>query len=56
NIQIPIPPLKEQEQIVSYLDELFLNIKALKENYKTQIKDYEELKKSLLKKAFEGRL
>ncbi|MBZ7947164.1 restriction endonuclease subunit S, partial [Campylobacter sp. RM10541] len=55
-IEIPIPPLKEQEQIASYLDELSLNIKALKENYKTQIKDYEELKKSLLKKAFEGRL
>ncbi|TKX31478.1 restriction endonuclease subunit S [Campylobacter estrildidarum] len=53
---IAIPPLKEQEQIASYLDELSLNIKALKENYKTQIKDYEELKKSLLKKAFEGRL
>ncbi|TKX32918.1 restriction endonuclease subunit S [Campylobacter aviculae] len=56
NLQIPLPPLKEQEQIASYLDELSLNIKALKENYKTQIKDYEELKKSLLKKAFEGRL
>ncbi|MGJ0112776.1 restriction endonuclease subunit S [Campylobacter molothri] len=55
-IEVPIPPLKEQEQIASYLDELSLNIKALKENYKTQIKDYEELKKSLLKKAFEGRL
>ncbi|WP_337195382.1 restriction endonuclease subunit S [Campylobacter sp. B0100352/1] len=54
--KIPLPPLKEQEQIASYLDELSLNIKALKENYKTQIKDYEELKKSLLKKAFEGRL
>lgn len=56
NLQIPLPPLKEQEQIASYLDELSLNIKALKENYKIQIKDYEELKKSLLKKAFEGRL
>ncbi|WP_417904090.1 restriction endonuclease subunit S [Campylobacter sp. LH-2024] len=55
-LQIPLPPLKEQEQIASYLDELSLNIKALKENYKIQIKDYEELKKSLLKKAFEGRL
>ncbi|MBZ7957901.1 restriction endonuclease subunit S [Campylobacter sp. RM9760] len=55
-LQIPLPPLKEQKQIASYLDELSLNIKALKENYKTQIKDYEELKKSLLKKAFEGRL
>lgn len=56
SLQIPLPSLQEQKQIASYLDELSLNIKALKENYKTQIKDYEELKKSLLKKAFEGRL
>ncbi|KAB0579885.1 hypothetical protein FVD15_01685 [Campylobacter volucris] len=55
-IQIPIPPLQEQEQIASYLDELSLNIKDLKQNYQTQIKNLQELKKSLLDKAFKGRL
>nr|WP_234193985.1 restriction endonuclease subunit S [Campylobacter novaezeelandiae] len=53
---IALPPLKEQEQIVSYLDELSLNIKNLKQNYQTQIKDLQELKQSLLDKAFKGRL
>ncbi|EIA7118206.1 restriction endonuclease subunit S [Campylobacter jejuni] len=55
-IQIPIPPLQEQEQIASYLDELSLNIKDLKQNYQTQIKNLQELKKSLLDRAFKGRL
>lgn len=56
NLQIPLPPLQEQEQITSYLDELSLNIKDLKQNYQTQIKNLQELKKSLLDKAFKGRL
>ncbi|MBF7069506.1 restriction endonuclease subunit S [Campylobacter volucris] len=56
NLQIPIPPLQEQEQIASYLDELSLNIKDLKQNYQTQIKNLQELKKSLLDRAFKGRL
>ncbi|AXL45983.1 restriction endonuclease subunit S [Campylobacter jejuni] len=53
---IVIPPLSEQKQIASYLDELSLNIKNLKQNYQTQIKNLQELKKSLLDKAFKGRL
>ncbi|EHH9692477.1 restriction endonuclease subunit S [Campylobacter lari] len=53
---IALPSLKEQEQIASYLDRLSLNIKDLKQNYQTQIKNLQELKKSLLDKAFQGRL
>ncbi|MCR6578167.1 restriction endonuclease subunit S [Campylobacter insulaenigrae] len=56
NLQIPLPPLQEQEQIVSYLDELSSNVKNLKQNYQAQIKNLQELKKSLLDKAFQGRL
>ena len=55
-LQIPLPPLQEQEQIASYLDELSLNIKDLKQNYQAQIKNLQELKKSLLDRAFKGRL
>ncbi|EAK0442392.1 restriction endonuclease subunit S [Campylobacter lari] len=55
-LQIPLPPLQEQEQIASYLDELSLNIKDLKQNYQAQIKNLQELKKSLLDKAFKGKL
>lgn len=55
-IQIPLPPLKEQEQIASHLDELSSHVKNLKQNYQAQIKDLQELKNSLLDKAFKGNL
>ncbi len=56
NLQIPLPPLKEQEQIASHLDSVFEKTKALKELYTKELKDYEELKQSLLDKAFKGEL
>ncbi|HEC1775843.1 restriction endonuclease subunit S [Campylobacter sp. RKI_CA19_01128] len=56
SLQIPLPPLQEQEQIASHLDELSSHVKNLKQNYQAQIKDLQELKKSLLDKAFQGRL
>ncbi|EAC1349880.1 restriction endonuclease subunit S, partial [Campylobacter jejuni] len=52
NLQIPLPPLKEQEQIAKHLDFIFEKTKALKELYTKELKDYEELKQSLLDKAF----
>ncbi|OOX99795.1 hypothetical protein BOQ01_04885 [Campylobacter coli] len=54
--KIPLPPLKEQEQIASHLDELSSHVKNLKQNYQAQIKDLQELKNSLLDKAFKGNL
>ncbi|EAJ3181123.1 restriction endonuclease subunit S [Campylobacter coli] len=56
NLQIPLPPLKEQEQIAKHLDELSSHVKNLKQNYQAQIKDLQELKNSLLDKAFKGNL
>ncbi|EAL2037147.1 TPA: restriction endonuclease subunit S [Campylobacter jejuni] len=55
-IQIPLPPLKEQEQIAEHLDFVFKKAKALKELYTKELQDYEELKQSLLDKAFKGEL
>lgn len=55
-IQIPLPPLKEQEQIAKHLDFVFEKTKALKELYTKELKDYEELKQSLLNKTFKGEL
>ncbi|WP_228571140.1 restriction endonuclease subunit S [Campylobacter coli] len=55
-LQIPLPPIKEQEQITSHLDELSSHVKNLKQNYQAQIKDLQELKNSLLDKAFKGKL
>lgn len=57
NIQIPLPKdIKEQERIVGILDELSSHVKNLKQNYQVQIKDLQELKNSLLDKAFKGNL
>ncbi|HEF3601971.1 TPA: restriction endonuclease subunit S [Campylobacter coli] len=56
SLQIPLPPLKEQEQIAKHLDFVFEKTKALKELYTKELKDYEELKQSLLNKAFKGEL
>ncbi|WP_434735957.1 restriction endonuclease subunit S [Campylobacter jejuni] len=53
-LQIPLPPL--QEQIAKHLDFVFEKTKALKELYTKELKDYEELKQSLLDKAFKGEL
>ncbi|EAK1996787.1 restriction endonuclease subunit S [Campylobacter coli] len=56
-IQIPLPKdIKEQEQIAKHLDFVFEKTKALKELYTKELKDYEELKQSLLNKAFKGEL
>ncbi|EFU7410962.1 hypothetical protein HSY41_001890 [Campylobacter coli] len=56
-IQIPLPKdIKEQEQIAMHLDSVFEKAKALKELYTKELKDYEELKQSLLDKAFKGEL
>ncbi|ELJ5538594.1 restriction endonuclease subunit S [Campylobacter coli] len=57
NIQIPLPKdIKEQERIVGILDKLSSHVKNLKQNYQAQIKDLQELKNSLLDKAFKGNL
>lgn len=56
DLKIPLPPLSEQKRIVKELDTLSEKTKALCAIYENQIADCEELKKSLLAKAFEGNL
>jgi len=53
---IPLPTLKEQQTIVSQLDALSAETKRLEGIYKQKIEDLEELKKSMLQKAFRGEL
>ena len=53
-IQIPLPPLSVQKEIVARLDKLSENVKRLEANYKQIIANCDELKKSILKKTFEG--
>ncbi len=56
-IYIPFPKsLKEQNKIVQKLDALSSETKKLEAIYEQKIKDLEELKKSVLQKAFSGEL
>lgn len=53
---VPIPSIKEQQTIVQKLDALSAETKKLETIYQTKINDLEELKKSVLQKAFNGEL
>lgn len=55
-ITIPLPPLPEQKRIVSQLDQLSEQTKKLEQIYKHKLKLLEELKQSVLQKAFAGEL
>jgi len=55
-IPIPLPPFGEQKQIVQKLDILSSETQKLQSIYQNKIKDLEELKKSILQKAFSGEL
>lgn len=54
--KINIPPLAEQVIIVNKIDALSTETKKLEANYIQKIADLEELKKSVLQKAFSGQL
>lgn len=54
--KINLPSFKEQKAIVQKLDELSTEIKKLEAIYIQKINDLEELKKSVLQKAFSGEL
>lgn len=56
DITILIPPLSEQQQIVSKLNALSEQCKQLENNYLQTIDDCDELKKAILAKAFNGEL
>ena len=55
-IQIPLPPLPEQQNIVQKLNAISAETKKLEAVYQQRIEDLEELKKSVLQKAFAGEL
>ena len=53
---IPLPPIAEQQSIVQKLDALSSETKKLEAIYRKKLEDLEELKKSILQKAFCGQL
>jgi type I restriction enzyme S subunit len=55
-IEIYFPSLQEQQKIVEKLDALLAETKRLEENYQQKLNNLEELKKSILQKAFNGEL
>lgn len=56
NVCFPLPPLNEQQNIVHKLDTLRSETQKLVTVYQQKIASLEELKKSILKKAFAGEL
>ncbi|GAP68861.1 restriction endonuclease S subunit [Bacteroidales bacterium 6E] len=56
NMSVPVPSLKEQNNIVVKLEELRTESQKLKVLYQQKVASLEELKKSILKKAFAGEL
>ena len=55
-IIMPIPPIEKQKEITETLDILDNHIQSLLVSYEEELKNLEELKKSILQKAFEGEL
>lgn len=56
NLEIPIPPLPEQERIVSRIEELFSQLDAGVETLKKTKAQLAVYRQAVLKEAFEGRL
>lgn len=56
NLALPLPSIAEQKTIVKKLDELSTQTEKLEIIYQQKLNNLEELKKSILKKAFEGEL
>jgi type I restriction enzyme S subunit len=56
NVCFSLPPIKTQQTIVQKLDALSAETKKLEAIYQQKMADLEELKKSLLQKAFSGEL
>ena len=54
--KVPLPPLSEQQPLVQKLNILAAECKKLEAIYQRKIDDLEELKKSILQKAFSGEL
>jgi type I restriction enzyme S subunit len=54
-IEVPIPPLKEQQRIVAILDEAFAKIDKAKANAEQNLKNVKELFESYLQGVFENK-
>lgn len=55
-LQTPYPSIKTQQKIVHQLDTLSSETKKLEDRYRQKLNNLEELKKSILERAFRGEL
>lgn len=53
NVDIPLPPLSEQQEIVSRLDSLNEKVNTLQQNYSRICSECDALKQSILRQVFE---
>jgi type I restriction enzyme S subunit len=56
DIPLPLPKTNEQQTIVNKIESLSTETKRLEAIYQQKITDLEELKKTILQKAFNGEL
>jgi type I restriction enzyme S subunit len=56
SIPVHLPPLTEQRHIVQRLDALAKESQRLEEVYQSKVEAVEEMRKSVLQRAFEGEL
>ena len=56
NMLVPIPPVHEQDEIVSCIGKTQGLSLQLQQNYAQQIADCAEMRQAILREAFEGRL
>ncbi len=55
-IEFSLPPLKTQQKVVAYLDEISNKMEKIKQIQKEKMQSLKELKASILDKAFKGEL
>ena len=55
-LHIPLPPLEEQRRIVAVLDEAFESLDRARAHAAAGLLDLDELRRSLLQRAFAGEL
>lgn len=56
NIRIPLPPVEEQQRIVSVLDKVFEDLKRARAHAEANLLNIVDLRQSILQRAFSGDL